>query len=79
MPAAAERRRHLRRLAGPGGVIAGLAIDHRDSLGIELSRRGLGELTGDDIRALKLRLVRALAPAATAHHLHRARGHTRRS
>ena len=61
-----DRRRRLHRLAGPGGVIAGLAIDHRDSLGIVLSRRGLGELTGDDIRALKLRLVRALAPAATA-------------
>jgi tagatose-1,6-bisphosphate aldolase len=65
-PAATDRRRHLHRLAGPGGVIAGLAIDHRDSLGIELARRGLGELTGDDVRALKLRLVRAIAPAATA-------------
>jgi tagatose-1,6-bisphosphate aldolase len=65
-PAAADRRRRLHRLAGPGGVIAGLAIDHRDSLGAELSRRGLGDLTGDDIRALKLRLVRVLAPHATA-------------
>jgi tagatose-1,6-bisphosphate aldolase len=65
-PAAADRRRRLRALAGPGGVIAGLAIDHRDSLGAVLASRGLGDLTGDDIRVLKLRLVRALAPAATA-------------
>ncbi len=65
-PADADRRRRLHRLAGPGGVIAGLAIDHRDSLGVELARRGFGDLTGDDIRALKLRLVRVLAPLATA-------------
>ena len=52
-PAAADRRRRLRALAGPGGVIAGLAIDHRDSLGTELANRGLGDLAGDDIRVLK--------------------------
>ena len=65
-PARADRRRRLLRLAGPGGVIAGLAIDHRDSFIAELERRDLADLTDDHIGRLKLCLVRALAPAATA-------------
>lgn len=63
---AAERRRRLLRLGGARGVVAGIAIDHRDSLRVILERRGLTGLTTADLRALKLRLTRALAPAATA-------------
>lgn len=64
--AASGRQRRLLRLAGPRGVIAGIAIDHRDSLNATLERRGLPPRTVTDLRGLKLRLVRALAPAATA-------------
>jgi tagatose-1,6-bisphosphate aldolase len=60
------RRRRLLRLAGPDGIIAGLAIDHRDSLRVVLERQGLTGLTTADLRELKLALTRALAPAATA-------------
>lgn len=63
---AAARAGRLRRLAGPGGVIAGIAIDHRDSLGAALERRGLPRPTTAELRTLKLGLARALAPAATA-------------
>ena len=60
------RRRRLLRLAGPGGIIAGLAIDHRDSLRVYLEQQGITGLTVADLRGLKLALVRALAPAASA-------------
>ena len=60
------RRRRLVRLGGAGGIVAGIAIDHRDSLRIALERRGLADLSTDDLCQLKLRLARALAPAATA-------------
>ena len=63
---AVGRRRRLFRLGGPGGIVAGIAIDHRDSLRAALERRGLTELTTDDLRRLKVGLARALAPAATA-------------
>ena len=67
MTAAAEgRRRRLLRLGGSRGVIAGIALDHRDSLLVMLEARGLTGMTTYDHRALKLRLARALAPAATA-------------
>jgi len=56
----------LLRLAGPTGVISGIAIDHRDSLRIYLERQGLTGLTVAELRALKLSLVRELAPAASA-------------
>jgi tagatose-1,6-bisphosphate aldolase len=63
--AAIGRSRRLQRLAGASGVIAGIAIDHRDSLRVMLERRGS---TADDreLRSLKLVLTRALVPAATA-------------
>lgn len=64
--ASADRRRRLLRLGGAQGVVAGIAIDHRDSLRVMLERRGLAGMTAADLRALKLRLTRALAPAATA-------------
>ncbi len=60
------RRRRLLRLAGPDGVIAGIAIDHRDSLRVVLERQGMTGLTTADLRLLKLKLTRALAPAATS-------------
>jgi len=65
-PALVGRRRRLLRLGGPTGIVAGIAIDHRDSLRVTLERRGLGSLPPDDLRQLKLRLAAALAPAATA-------------
>jgi tagatose-1,6-bisphosphate aldolase len=64
--AAADRQRRLLRLGGERGVIAGIAIDHRDSFRVMLEREGLGGLSDDELRALKLRLARVLAPAATA-------------
>ena len=63
---ATDRRRRLLRLAGPRGIVAGLAIDHRDSLATVLERHGRPATTTAELRALKLRLARALAPAATA-------------
>jgi tagatose-1,6-bisphosphate aldolase len=63
--AAAGRRRRLRRLAGPDGIIAGIALDHRDSLRVVLERQGSAGRTIADLRALKHVLVRVLAPAAT--------------
>jgi tagatose-1,6-bisphosphate aldolase len=59
------RQRRLLRLAGPDGVIAGIAIDHRDSLRALLDRRGLS-LAQPQLRMLKLALAKALAPSATA-------------
>ncbi len=47
-------------------MIAGIAIDHRDSLRIMLERRGSTGIGTAELRSLKLALTRALAPAATA-------------
>ena len=60
------RRRRLLRLADANGVIAGIAIDHRDSLRVMLERRGAKPPDAAELRSLKLILSRALAPAATA-------------
>jgi tagatose 1,6-diphosphate aldolase len=60
----AQRARALDRLSSQRGVIAGAAVDHRDSLQAALSKRGL-ELDDAGITALKLRVAAALAPAAT--------------
>jgi tagatose 1,6-diphosphate aldolase len=60
----AGRARALDELSSPQGVIAGAAIDHRDSLQAALAKRGL-ELDAAGITALKLRVAAALAPAAT--------------
>jgi len=65
-PGVAARRERLWRLADERGIVAGIAIDHRDSLRALLDRRGLGGLTSDDLRVLKLHLAKALAPAATS-------------
>jgi tagatose-1,6-bisphosphate aldolase len=63
---AVGRRRRLLRLGGARGIIAGIAIDHRDSLRVMLERQGSTGLSTAELRSLKLALTRALAPAATA-------------
>ena len=63
---AVGRRRRLLRLGGSRGVVAGIAIDHRDSLRVILERHGSTDLSAARLRSLKLILARALAPAATA-------------
>jgi tagatose 1,6-diphosphate aldolase len=60
----AQRARALDQISTAQGVIAGAAVDHRDSLQAVLARRGL-ELDADGITALKLRVARALGPAAS--------------
>jgi tagatose-1,6-bisphosphate aldolase len=64
--AAIGRRRRLLRLGDARGVVAGIAIDHRDSLRVMLERRGSNAPDAIDLPTLKLSLARALAPAATA-------------
>ena len=59
-----QRARALDQIATAGGVIAGAAIDHRDSLRAALSRRGL-ELDDAGVTDLKLRIAGALAPEAS--------------
>ncbi len=60
------RRRRLLGLGGERGIVAGIAIDHRDSLRVILERQGAPGRSRAELRALKLSLTRALAPAATA-------------
>jgi tagatose-1,6-bisphosphate aldolase len=60
------RRRRLGRLGGANGIIAGIALDHRDSLRVVLERHGIVGLSTAGLRGLKAALVRELAPAATA-------------
>jgi tagatose-1,6-bisphosphate aldolase len=63
---AVGRRRRLLRLGGERGIIAGIAIDHRDSLRVMLERQGTNRRSTAELRAMKLSLARVLAPAATA-------------
>jgi tagatose-1,6-bisphosphate aldolase len=60
------RRRRLGRLGGATGIIAAIALDHRDSLRVVLERQGIVGLSTADLRGLKSALARQLAPAATA-------------
>jgi tagatose 1,6-diphosphate aldolase len=46
-------------------VIVGAAIDHRDALHAALARKGLPEMSAEEISRFKVRIARALAPAAT--------------
>ena len=62
----AARRRRIGRLGGTKGIVAGIALDHRDSLRVVLERQGIVGLSTADLRALKAALARELAPAATA-------------
>ncbi len=59
------RARRLDEIAGPDGIIVGAAVDHRDSLKTALSRKGLPTPTDAGLSDLKVRIARALAPAAT--------------
>jgi tagatose 1,6-diphosphate aldolase len=59
-----QRARALDRLASPGGVFAGAAVDHRDALQVVLARRGM-QLDDAGITDLKVRVASALAPAAS--------------
>ena len=65
-PTSTGRHRRLLRLGGSRGIVAGIAIDHRDSLRVMLERRGSTGTSISELRSLKLRLARVLAPAATA-------------
>ena len=66
MTADADRRERLRRLGGQRRIIAGIALDHRDSLRVVLAQRWPSATSNAELRALKAALVRVLAPAATA-------------
>ena len=61
----AQRARALDQLSSPRGVIAGAAIDHRDSLQAALAQAWPRSSTRAGITRLKLRVAEALAPAAT--------------
>jgi sulfofructosephosphate aldolase len=59
------RRQRLLRLADARGIVAGLALDHRDSFRSWLIRAGIDAGSDDDLIAIKATLTRVLAPAAT--------------
>ena len=60
------RRRRLARLGDPAGIVAGIALDHRDSFRATLADRGIGPLGDAWVRDVKRILAAALAPGATA-------------
>ncbi len=49
------------RISSPRGVVCGLALDHRDSLRVAARRHGYPD-DASSLRALKVELVRGLAP-----------------
>jgi tagatose 1,6-diphosphate aldolase len=59
------RARRLDELSGADGIVAGAAVDHRDSLQLALERKGMPDVGPAGLSALKLRIARALAPAST--------------
>jgi tagatose-1,6-bisphosphate aldolase len=61
----AARARALDEIAGADGIVVGAAVDHRDSLGVAMRKRGLPEPGPEQLTELKLRVAHALAPAAT--------------
>jgi tagatose-1,6-bisphosphate aldolase len=63
---AATRRARLLRLADARGIVAGIALDHRDSFRTRLDRARIAAATDDDLQEIKARLAAVLAPAATA-------------
>lgn len=67
-PAAASpgKLRGLQTAATSGGGLAILAIDHRDSLRVELRPEDPDSVTADDITDFKLDVIRELAPYASA-------------
>src|SRR5438128_1609845 len=54
----------IERISSGRGVVCGLALDHRDSLRVAARRRGYPDDAGS-LRALKVELVRGLAPFTT--------------
>ena len=46
------RARRLDELAGPDGVIVGVAVDHRDSLRAALAKKGIPKLEGRELSLL---------------------------
>lgn len=58
--------RRLQQLAHPGGIFSMCAMDHRGSLREMLSPGAPDRVGGGDLTAVKLDLVEALAPEATA-------------
>src|SRR4051812_16234340 len=60
-----RRLRALDTLAGPDGVVVGVACDHRDSLRAALARRGRPDVADAVVADLKSRVTRWLAPHAT--------------
>jgi len=61
----AGRARRLDEISGAGGVIVGVAVDHRDALRAELAKKGLPEPSDTELSALKVLIARTLAPGAT--------------
>jgi tagatose 1,6-diphosphate aldolase len=61
-PAGARR---LDQLGGADGIVVGAAVDHRDSLRTAFAAKGLPEPDDAQLTDLKVRVARALAPAAT--------------
>ena len=61
----ASRARALDEVAGPDGIVVGAAVDHRDSLRAVLERKGMAAPGDAGLSRLKVRIARALAPAAT--------------
>ncbi|MEA2320125.1 MAG: tagatose 1,6-diphosphate aldolase [Solirubrobacteraceae bacterium] len=61
-PAGARR---LDQLGGADGIVVGAAVDHRDSLRTAFAAKGLREPDDAQLTDLKVRVARALAPAAT--------------
>jgi tagatose-1,6-bisphosphate aldolase len=54
----------IERIASRGGAVCGLALDHRDSLRVAARRHGYPD-DANSLRALKVELVRRLAPLAS--------------
>jgi tagatose-1,6-bisphosphate aldolase len=59
-------QRRLARLSGPDGLVLGIALDHRDSFRVAMARAGRETSVPELISAIKVDLVRELAPLATA-------------
>jgi tagatose 1,6-diphosphate aldolase len=59
------RARRLDEISGSDGIVVGVAIDHRDALRAALAKKGLPDLDDAGVTRFKLRIARALAPAAT--------------
>ena len=57
--------RRLDELSGADGIVVGAAVDHRDALRTVCAAKGLPVPDDAGLTALKVRIARALAPAAT--------------